>query len=761
SQFTPVQTTSDGVLRLQVDEAQASGLGPGATGTNLTLTQWLNVTGTTINSSFRDVQIFGTLYGGSPLRIFGSLNVTGDLNVTGGRVNFPSDYLTTFSAGVNAVNANYTGSVNLATSSGNVGIGALTPNSTLQVSGNITTTPSSINVMKSSGFVSNIGGNLTNFGSADGGFYFINNGNGAMSFVTAGADRLRLDQNGLLGIATTSPSALLEVNGTANRLALNVNNTLYVNTTTSRVGILVTSPVTKFHVNGTGGTFMRVEDAGAGNAGLDWKNSPSGSATKIWEAYINSNGNLQFDSGSTSNILFLNYSGNVGIGTTSPGQVAWGGTILTITTTGDNSNNIEFWTNSDSVSSGKTIGGLRAMAGTTPNRVAEIGLDVFGTSENGGRIKFQTNNAGAGITEVMSIEQTGNVGIGTTAPNASLEVRSNYGNTIPTIFVNNTNGGYMMRFGRTGGLDNIAFSMDGAGFYIRNITSGGTVGNEIMFLAGGGRVGIGTTSPSVKLVVGGDMGAQSTENAIVISDASGVGNGEPGLWVGNSATSASTTDVGFFKWNITGEYVTMGTRQSGTWYADTMILKSGNVGIGTTAPGVKLDVLHDGAVYSATSGTADTTLRLRGGDGTGEQVGIRMSDGSGGWENWFGSVETAATTGDFVFQSYTGAAYSEKMRITSGGNVGIGTASPGSKLEVNGAANATSFITAASGYRYNNYWTEANMGTVGDNVNFSFSMANTIETGRVYVVTRTVTNGDSSDMAQITEIIYGAEQNDA
>jgi len=109
---------------------------------------------------------------------------------------------------------------------------------------------------------------------------------------------------------------------------------------------------------------------------------------------------------------------------------------------------------------------------------------------------------------------------------------------------------------------------------------------------------------------------------------------------------------------------------------------SGNVGIGTTSPGVKLDILYDGATYSATTGTADTTIRLRGGDATNEQIGIRMSDGSGGWENWFGSVETAATTGDFVFQSYTGAAYSEKMRITSGGNVGIGETSPGAKLHI-------------------------------------------------------------------------------
>ncbi|MBI2172974.1 MAG: hypothetical protein HYT73_02055 [Candidatus Aenigmarchaeota archaeon] len=135
SVFTPVQTTTDGVLRLQVDEAQASGLATGATGTNLTLTSWINVSGTARNSSFQDVQIFGTLYGGSPLRISGSLNVTGDLNVTGGRVSFPSTEVTTFNAGINAINANFTGSINLATGGGRVGIGATNPSSALEIRG--------------------------------------------------------------------------------------------------------------------------------------------------------------------------------------------------------------------------------------------------------------------------------------------------------------------------------------------------------------------------------------------------------------------------------------------------------------------------------------------------------------------------------------------------------------------------------------------------------------------------------------------------
>ncbi|MBI2507651.1 tail fiber domain-containing protein [Candidatus Woesearchaeota archaeon] len=101
-------------------------------------------------------------------------------------------------------------------SGGNVGIGTSTPGDKLEVNGNISTTASAGSVVKSSSFVSNIGGQLTNFGSTDGGFYFVNNENGAISFVTAGSDRVKIDQNGNVGIGTTSPSNTLNIGGSMN-----------------------------------------------------------------------------------------------------------------------------------------------------------------------------------------------------------------------------------------------------------------------------------------------------------------------------------------------------------------------------------------------------------------------------------------------------------------------------------------------------------------------------------------------------------------
>ena len=82
-QQIPASLAANGALRMSVEQATtvtADGLSAGATGSDLTLSDRLNVTGTTSNSTFSgDVRILGTLYGGSPLKVAGGLNVTGGI----------------------------------------------------------------------------------------------------------------------------------------------------------------------------------------------------------------------------------------------------------------------------------------------------------------------------------------------------------------------------------------------------------------------------------------------------------------------------------------------------------------------------------------------------------------------------------------------------------------------------------------------------------------------------------------------------------
>jgi hypothetical protein len=175
------------------------------------------------------------------------------------------------------------------------------------------------------------------------------------------------------------------------------------------------------------------------------------------------------------------------------------------------------------------------------------------------------------------------------------------------------------------------------------------------------------------------------------------------------------------------------------------ITSAGHLGIGTASPASKLHVsgagadirLTDTQVANATwrisspasqlhlSSTGQTVLTITGdSDSSGADVGYTgITMAWSGAERW--NIGPAGTgTNNLVFRG----AGSNLMTLTTGGDLGIGTASPGAKLDVDGAMRASgtatgfptllqlrAFVNASNSSGANLAWTQAD-GTVGLNM---------------------------------------------
>lgn len=491
-------------------------------------------------------------------------------------------------------------------------------------------------------------------------------------------ERMRIDKDGNVGIGATSPMGKLDVRPDAS----------WLSTTAVTVSQVADNPSLRLY-------------------------RPTGDGTTAYPWYIQATGSdLNFLSGLntaigsetvTPKMTILN-GGNVGIGTSNPTA------------------KLE----------------VKSATSGSANSVLKLsdsgGNDLFNVQENGSVSLL--NNPPANSKIYLGAK----TGILAPAPDASLEV-AGIGSAFPATSGSTQSAGLIARF-RNNGYESLDIgSNDYQGIWLQSVhkTDLGS-NNPLLLNPNGGSVGIGTTTPGYKLSVSGDInftgnlykngtlvssggiGGSGTASklpkwtaATTLGDSQIVDNGISGVSIGtspdvgsnltvgsnttdgsvkiDSASAASFASIlkfgrgGVSKWGVAVNYPNSGDYFSVYDYnagANRMVIdpSTGNVGIGALSsarpPASKLHIYGASNDVVSTVQSGSNALSMYTSSANGAAIYTNASQAMR-----FGfSSDGIGTTG-----------WSEKMRIDTNGNIGIGTAGPANfKLEVNGTGVAGTTI---------------------------------------------------------------------
>jgi hypothetical protein len=448
--------------------------------------------------------------------------------------------------------------------------------------------------------------------------------------------------------------------------------------------IFTTYSVASFGSLSTTNNSITIASTTTGNGLIEFADGTAAAAYRGYIQYAHTADSLTFGTAG-SDRLTITSGGNVGIGTSSPRAKLnlEGGSTTSINATA-------CW---------QYIGSAAAASYTSSNYMGVgFGYNNAGNSEAPAFIGFTVTDASASTngalvfatrsvttatapTERLRITSAGDVGIGTSSPLGKLQIYGDPESAYKTYTgQGNTGGGDAiinayridsLAYLRVTDIVSLGDDTNNRGSIIRLMTTDTTGANGNVGELG--NVGIGTASPYTKLQVdGGNISvlSNSTTSTDGVGDVRNVGFGfkHPN----NNVLSALINTTPSGGWGLNLHFNTRASNAVMPTVPAMTISGSGNVGIGTASPTNSTlevrkneDSISWGSVATLygyiTYGTSYTF---------GENVAI---------------IKTPASTG-IVFQP----AGTEKVRITSGGNVGIGITSPSAKLDVYAGADATS-----------------------------------------------------------------------
>jgi len=482
---------------------------------------------------------------------------------------------------------------------------------------------------------------------------------------------------------------------------------VHLDETNGRMGIGTTNPGVKLHLstgnsslpNLDGGTLF-VIDAIQGSTGnysaMSILSGTAGvSSLYLGDSDAENRGSLRYNNSNNSLSLGtfgsekmrIDFSGNVGIGTTSPSTKFQISTPMSSNPTSNIFLDVD-GTNT-SGGGGSIIFGTSASAGTITNYNAKIQGVRSSLGDGSSDLQFYTThvtNTGAASAQRMVIKDSGNVGIGATNPSRKLSVAGAIELTVADTTLHT--GHAAIRRGDAGEMfldapGDITVTIDTNNnntdrvFNVRKDT-----GAELFRVQENGNVGIGTTSPFGKLHVdsgsSGQTSVSSSASDLVLENSSnsGITILSPSTTSGNIFFGdESDFFIGGIRYYHTNDSLLFYTNNS-EWVR---INSSGNVGIGTTSPATKLDIngITTGRGFRTYQANTDYSLISRDSAGNPPLYVQSANSGTNQWIARFNYGSAQANAGQNVLTVAKDNSYFLNT------NVGIGTTSPNSKLEVN------------------------------------------------------------------------------